>query len=207
MRQNINHLPAAAILVASFTSVASAALIHFPDQNIPIPTTFAGVTVDLESGLVSNDLEGFSAGDANFLLGGLGITNDADEDSTSPSWQPVRSAANNTDPIVSLGIGAVVSGALLVGDDFGASFGANSHFPAFPSGTPGFIGFQLELDDATLVNGWMEVTLQDDNTPGIIHQWAFEDSGASIRVGQIPEPGQTVLSLIGLTLLALRRRK
>lgn len=207
MRQNINYLPAAAILVASFTSVASAALIHFPDQDIPIPTTFAGVTVDLESGLVSNDLAGFSAGDANFLLGGLGVTNDADEDSTSPSWQPVRSAANNTDPIVSLGIGAVVSGGVLVGNDFGASGGANSHFPAFPSGTPGFIGFQLELDDTTLVNGWMEVTLQNDNTPGTIHQWAFEDSGASIRVGQIPEPGQTVLSLIGLTLLALRRRK
>lgn len=207
MRQNINYLPAAAILVASFTSVASAALIHFPDQDIPIPTTFAGVTVDLESGLVNNDLAGFSAGDANFLLGGLGVTNDADEDSTSPSWQPVRSAANNTDPIVSLGIGAVVSGGVLVGDDFGASGGANSHFPAFPSGTAGFIGFQLELEDATLVNGWMEVTLQDDNTPGTIHQWAFEDSGASIRVGQIPEPGQTVLSLLGLTLLALRRRK
>ena len=207
MRQNINYLPAAAILVASFTSVASAALIHFPDQDIPIPTTFAGVTVDLESGLVSNDLAGFSAGDANFLLGGLGVTNDADEDSTSPSWQPVRSAANNTDPIVSLGIGAVVSGGVPVGNDFGASGGANSHFPAFPSGTPGFIGFQLELDDTTLVNGWMEVTLQNDNTPGTIHQWAFEDSGASIRVGQIPEPGQTVLSLLGLTLLALRRRK
>jgi len=207
MRQNINYLTAAAILVASFTSVASAALIHFPDQDIPIPTTFAGVTVDLESGLVSNDLAGFSAGDANFLLGGLGVTNDADEDSTAPSWQPVRSAASNTDPIVSLGIGAVVSGGVLVGNDFGASGGSNSHFPAFPSGTPGYIGFQLELDDATLVNGWMEVTLQDDNTPGIIHQWAFEDSGASIRVGQIPEPGQTVLSLLGLTLLALRRRK
>lgn len=207
MRQNINYLTAAAILVASFTSVASAALIHFPDQDIPIPTTFAGVTVDLESGLVSNDLAGFSAGDANFLLGGLGVTNDADEDSTAPSWQPVRSAANNTDPIVSLGIGAVVSGGVLVGDDFGASGGANSHFPAFPSGTAGFIGFQLELDDTTLVNGWMEVTLQNDNTPGTIHQWAFEDSGASIRVGQIPEPGQAVLSLLGLTLLALRRRK
>jgi len=207
MRQIINHLPVATILVASFTSVASAALIHFPDQNIPIPTTFAGVTVDLESGLVSNDLAGFSAGDANFSRGGLGITNDADEDSTTPSWQPARSAANNTDPIVNLGIGAIVSGELAFGNDFGSSFGVNSHFPSFLSGTAGFIGFQLELDDATLVNGWIEVTLQDDDTPGVIHQWAFEDSGAPIRVGQIPEPGQTVLSLFGLTLLALRRRK
>ena len=100
-----------------------------------------------------------------------------------------------------------MSGELAFGNDFGSSFGVNSHFPSFLSGTAGFIGFQLKLDDATLVNGWIEVTLQDDDTPGVIHQWAFEDSGASIRVGQIPEPSQTVLSLFGLTLLALRRRK
>ena len=207
MRQITNYLPVATLLVASFTCVASAAIVHFPGENIPIPNSFAGVTVDLEFGLVNNDLAGFTEGDANFLLGGLGITNDADENAVTPSWQPIRFAGSNNDPIVNLGIGAVVSGASAVGTGFGASGGLNSHFATFTSGTPGFIGFQLELDDTTVVNGWMEVTLQDDNTPGVIHQWAFEDSGASIKVAEIPEPSQTVLSMLGLTLLALRRRK
>ena len=197
----------ASCLTFGFASVANAAIVHFPGENIPIPNTFAGVTVDLEFGLVSNDLAGFTGGDANFLLGGLGITNDADENAVAPSWQPVRFANSNTDPVVNLGIGAVVSGASPIGNNFGGSGGVNSHFATFTSGTSGFIGFQLELDNTTVVNGWMEVTLQDDNTPGVIHQWAFEDSGASIRVAEIPEPGQTMLSMLGLTLLVLRRRK
>lgn len=189
------------------SSMTEAAVMHFPTQDIPIPTTFAGVSIDLENATSSNALAGLSGGDVNFYLGGAILSNDADETAPSPNWQPIRSGTGNTDPIVSLGLGTIVDGTSVVSTGFGSSGGASSHFPPFVNGASSYIGFQLVLEDATVANGWARVTLQNDNTPGIVHEWAFESTGAAIAVGQIPEPSHTALSLLGLAALAMRRRR
>ena len=75
------------------------------------------------------------------------------------------------------------------------------------SGTQGYVGFSAMLADTTLAYGWALVTLQDDNTPGVIHSWAYEDTGAPITAGAIPEPSHTLLVVLGLASLALRRRR
>jgi len=194
-------------LFAGFSSMANAAVIHFPGEEIPISTSFAGVSVDFETGAFSNDLAGLSGAHANFLLGGLGITNDADEDAVTPSWQPVRIGPSNNDPIVNLGLGAIIDGSSPTGTGFGASGITSSHFATFTSGTSGYIGFKITLSDNTPAHGWARVTLQDDNTPGVIHEWAFENTGAEIRIGEIPEPGTMILSILSLTSMLFRRRR
>ena len=144
----------------------------------------------------------------NFVLGGAGISNDADQTIGSPTWQPVRSAANNTAEVVNLVPGSVVGPASATGNDFGASGGTVTHFATFVSGTPGYVGFSVVLADSTLAYGWARVTLQDDNTPGVIHEWAYEADGSSIRIAQtIPEPSHSLLMLLGLATLTLRRHR
>ncbi|MFT5412182.1 MAG: hypothetical protein ACI9NC_004920 [Verrucomicrobiales bacterium] len=203
-KNTIPNISIAVGMMALHASSASAAIIYLPGQEIPIPTTFEGVSVNLETGAVTNALAGAPGADVNFVLGGRGITNDADETASAPTFQPVRSGTGNTDPIVELTFGTVVGPTSVTGNDFG---GSSTHFATFTSGTQGYIGFEVVLADTTVSYGWLLTTLQDDNTPGVIHSWAYENSGAAITVGAIPEPSHSLLSIFGLAALALRRRR
>jgi hypothetical protein len=212
MRTHKASLFAAIALIAVSASTAGAAVIVYLDQDIPIPTTYAGVSVNLETGAFSDVLAGVSGGDMNFVFGGAGFSNDADQTVLVPTWQPVRAGTGNTDVLVNLGINTTVGPSSVVSSDYGGSTG---HFttslpvPAAPftSGQKGYIGFSVVLDDTTVAYGWAEVTLQNDNMPGVIHSWAYEDTGQDIRVLEIPEPSLPVLTTLGLALLALRRRR
>ena len=205
-----------ACLILGIAGSASGGVIWFQNREIPIATTFDGVAVNLENGANSTDRAGLPGGDANFVLAGIGITNDADQTAAGASWQPVRVGNVNTDAVRNLplgqavGIGAIDAegAALSYAAGFGGSGDLNSHFPEFTAGLPGYIGFSLVLNNSNLVYGWMRVTLRDDNTAGgFIHEWAFEDDGGPIVVGVIPEPGSSVLALLALGGLFLRRKR
>jgi hypothetical protein len=204
MRTKTTPLIAAAALVTGSATNASAVLILFIDQDIPIPATFAGVSVDLETGATSDILAGAIGADLNFVYGGEGVSNDADQTTSSPSWQPVRLGTGNTDAIENLAFDTVVGPASVTATDFG---GSSNNFPIFTSGVEGYIGFSVVLADATLAYGWAEVTLQNDNTPGVIHSWAYDNAGAPVRVGAVPEPTQTLMIALSLAASALRRRR
>lgn len=195
-------------LFAGSASSASAAILSFIDEDIAIPTNFIGVSVNLETGAFSViDEDGLAEADVNFLFGGEWITNDADEAGTAPSWQPVRDGTENSSTIVNLGLGAVVGPA----SDYSTGYGGSTDQitpTQFTSGEKGYIGFSMEVAGTSPVYGWMEVTLQDDNTPGVIHSWAYEDNGSSLAVGSlIPEPSHSMLIALGLLVTALRRRR
>ena len=212
MRTHKTSLFAATALIAVSASTAGAAVIAFIDQDIPIPTTYAGVSVNLETGASSTDLGGVSGGDMNFVFGGAGFSNDADQSLSVPTWQPVRAGTGNTDVLVNLGINTTVGPGSVVSGGYGGSTGyftTSLPTPAAPftSAEKGYIGFSVVLADTTVAYGWAEVTLQDDNTQGVIHSWAYEDTGQDIRVLEIPEPSLPVLTSVGLALLALRRRR
>ena len=66
-----------AFLIVGMTAMAPGAILWFPRQDIQIPTTFEGVSVDLETGNSSITAAGLPGGDVNFLLGGGAVTNDA----------------------------------------------------------------------------------------------------------------------------------
>lgn len=197
-------------LFAGSASSASAAILSFIDEDIAIPTNFIGVSVNLETGAFNAiDEDGLPGGDVNFLFGGEWITNDADQAGTAPSWQPVRDGTENSNTIVNLGLGAVVG----PDSDYSAGYGGSTDQIApsqFTSGEKGYIGFSMEVSGTSPVYGWMEVTLQDDNTPGVIHSWAYEDNGSPLRAGSlvaIPEPSHSMLIALGLLVTVLRRRR
>ncbi len=197
-------------LFAGSASSASAAILSFIDEDIAIPTNFIGVSVNLETGAFNAiDEDGLPGGDVNFLFGGEWITNDADQAGAVPSWQPVRDGTGNSNTIVNLGLGAVVGPASVYSAGYGGS--TDQITPSqFTSGEKGYIGFSMEVTGTSPVYGWMEVTLQDNNTPGVIHSWAYEDNGSSLAAGSliaIPEPSHSMLIALGLLVTALRRRR
>jgi len=212
---------AALTVIAGSASSASAAVVSFINEDILIPTTFIGVSVNLETGAFNNtDLAGLSGGDMNFVFGGEWVTNDADVSVSSPTWQPVRvgtgapSPANN-DLIRNLGIGEVVGPSSAFASGYGGSTGHVEDPPnvtapneSFEPGERGFIGFSLVLADTTTAYGWAEVTLQENDVPGVIHSWAFENNGSPLAVGSlIPEPSHSMLVTLGLLVTVLRRRR
>jgi hypothetical protein len=74
------------------------------------------------------------------------------------------------------------------------------------------IGFRFDNSGQTLY-GWAELTLDETTLSMTINQWAYDDTGAGIKVGQIssvPVPPSALLMLSGLALGAggvLRGRK
>jgi MYXO-CTERM domain-containing protein len=199
------------LLSATLTAGASLALaassagaiVWFPSEDIAIPTTLAGVVVNLQTGAdtVGDDAPG---ADVNFFFGGFGIGNDADSTATMPTFQPVRISAGTLAAVDNLTVGTPVSGASTFAVGYG---GSASHIPSeFTAGTPGYLGFSLDTGSG-LVFGWMRVTLEANTTAGVIHEWAYEASGGSILVGAVPEAGVPFLALLGLGGLALRRRR
>lgn len=77
-------------------------------------------------------------------------------------------------------------------------------------GDGNLIGFSFLGDANQTLYGWAQISLDEFALTMTIDQWAFEDSGASINVGQVPLPPTFLLMLSGLALGAggvLRGRK
>jgi len=197
---------------------AGGAIVFFPGEDIAIPNTFAGVSVDLETGASSTDIDGLLGGDANFFLGGARVSNDAYAPAATASWQPVRTGTGNTDAIRQVAFGETIdAGTVSFSSGFGASGQVNSHMNGDPTdftdNVPGYIGFSLIIDDPLnpgnplLVYGWALVTFQNNDGVGTLHEWAYDDTGAAIEVGAIPEPSVYGLLALGAAGLLMRRRR
>jgi hypothetical protein len=215
----MNHPMKLFAVVASLALLgeARAAIVYFQNQNIAIPNTYAGVSVDLETGLFSTSLDGLTGGDANFFLGGARVSNDADAAATIATWQPVRTGTGNTSAIKQLVAGSAVDASTeFYSTGFGASGQINSHLNGDPTdfveGLPGYLGFSLVIDDPgnpgnpLTVYGWARVTLENNDAVGVLHEWAYENTGAAIQVAAIPEPRAALLAGPSLLLVLYRRR-
>lgn len=80
-----------------------------------------------------------------------------------------------------------------------------------PAGQRAFVGFVLQAGSfpagsqpAVPIYGWMNVTLNDNGDPGIIHGWAWDPTGSNVT---IPEPGTAVLVVFSLCGILLSRRR
>lgn len=195
-------------------------------QNLSVAANFGGLSLDFDD---PNDASSFVVDpfglnpvntvpvpwDFNFFFGGAGI---ASSDTASPHTiggsGPLAQAVN------------LVAGTFLATSDlFPSSFsGSLTHLgtdpgqftssaAGGPGGTEGYIGFLIDpssFPDAASpppgpMVGWIRVTLEDDGSVGVIHDWAWETTGSTIEVG-VPEPATGLLITFAMFGLLRRRR-
>ena len=208
------------ILSLIAASSSTAAVLYSGVQNIPIPTTFAGVSLTLDrsdAAVFSQDTTATntdgSSWDLNFFLGGAGLAN-------SPSAQPVRdNAGDNLSFVHNLVPGTSVDSGSTFSSGFGGSGFPNQHIGSgteaantaanqFTSATTAFFGFVLDPGTAAPLYGWAKVILNNDGNPGVIESWAFESTpNTPILVNLVPEPSGVLLIAAGFAGLVLRRRR
>ncbi|MGJ8654007.1 MAG: PEP-CTERM sorting domain-containing protein [Opitutaceae bacterium] len=189
------HLfPATLLWVLSTGSVSAVILSFDPATDIDIPISNDGVYLDFTD---SSDASAYTVStsftsnwDINPFYGGGAV-------GTSDTFLPVLASTATNSAILNLAFGTQVDS----NSDFPTSYsGSTDHMGTgleeFDSGVTGYIGFVLNpgVDN---YYGWMQLTLNDDGTSGTIHQWAWDDSGAAITVGAVPEPSHAAL-LFGL---------
>lgn len=120
-----------------------------------------------------------------------------------------------TDKVANLAPGATVSSAAfdlfvisyLSAGYLGTQYGF-ANWGDFTLDTPGYFGFKFYYG-GTYNYGWAQIV----RTQGVgdydwaITQWAYDDSGASIQVGAVPEPSQAakMLGLLALGVAGLAR--
>lgn len=228
----LKKLPLAFVCPLLFSTSAPAAVIYSGVVDIPIPTTFNGVYLDIGLAVDSTPTDDFPAvvadsytigytepanWDINLFFGGIGIA-------YSDTFQPfVDDTVSNRSQILNVLPGTVISTEALTrtlaSPAYGGSGKSNqstgtSHFDAptindpdyaeFAAGQEGYIAFVLD-PGAGSQYGWMRVTLTNDGTPGTIHDWALS-SDVNFVVGMIPEPTTALLGGLGVLLLLRRRR-
>jgi hypothetical protein len=190
------------ILAFGIRHSANAAVIYSGLQSIPIPTTPAGIYLDLDTATTS--AAPMTGWDINPFFGGVALGGSA-------AFQPVRLGTGNTDTIRLFAANDLIDSTLMYAT---GTNGSSDHLGApgnFQDGVPGYLGFRFITNSSDgPFYGWMRLTLTA-NTPGaLIHDWAWEDNGGAIQAGSllsVPEPSRALLMMLGLLALAARRRK
>ena len=177
---------------------AEAGIVYSGIVNIAIGGNFAGVYLNMVTGVTGTSAAAVPGHDINPYYGGNRIF----VATVSP-----LSGVQATGPAPA---GQVLNLAPLAPINGGGSYFAG--FPLqtsanFIAGSPGLIGIRLvrESDSATLF-GWVRMIRSAGlASPGTIVDYAYEDSGQQILAGFVPAPGS--LALLALGALGVRGRR
>lgn len=194
-------LSAAALLLIG-GATATASIVSSGDIDIPIPTDFAGIYIDIDTSATGTGE--FTGWDVNFAFGGSELYN-------SDKFQAVRAGTGFTDAYLNLPNATLVSAST---PSYSSGFGGSlTHLgngvDQFAPDGVGSIGFQFTTNGGSgPFYGYMVVKLTANTVGGVIYNWAYDDTGAPIAVA-IPEPAvvASVAGLASLALIALRRRR
>lgn len=184
---------AALLLILTFSAApAGAAIVYSGLRNIPIPTTADGITLDADTGATSTSSTPPAGWDINFFFGGSAIAASAD-------FQPARTGTGNQDPVQRFDADTLIVSTLQYSS---GETGSSTHLGVlgnFQDGQSGYLGFRFlpnnSLPGASPLYGWMRVTLTGNTAGALLHEWAYETSGAPVTTGQVPEPGIPALVL------------
>ena len=172
---------------------AEAAIVHVPGANIPINADFYGVYLNVATGATGGTSAGTPGWDLNPYLGSPSMFHATGAGAVSPAPEGGISNLAAGTPI---GAGSsydtsVASAAALAGID------------------PVLVGFRFVNEGAAgqTQYGWARMRFPTTGVPGIIYEYAYENTGSSINAGAIPAPGTFGLLALGAAGLAGRRRK
>ena len=190
-------------------SQADAAVIYSGTLNINVPTTniFGGIYLDLtkpgESFIPTTSGSGPAEG-LNTLLPGWDVN--FYKGTTALRWwynTGVYAVYNAANHVAALGPGVLVDGSSSLGT-------WQTMTPEF-TGTTAFMGVKFFDSANDPLYGWIRITGGPDNAiPATIVDWAYENSGAGIMTGVVPEPNSLALGCLAAGaagLAAWRRRK
>jgi hypothetical protein len=200
----MKHFLLFAFCTVFFTPAAHSAVIYSGIQNITIATGFDGTFVDLENttNATNHGTSTITGWDINLFFGGVGMMNEA-------NLQPVR--ASSSDPfsaLQNLTLGQLISAGSTFATGAGGSGDIGSEHVGFSAGqfqpnTDGYIGFRLNGSNY----GWMRVSFTFDDPGAVIRDWAYDNTGASILAGMVPEPSRPLLLMLGVMGFVFNRRR
>jgi hypothetical protein len=187
------------VIALAAAPAASAAIVYSGVQNIPIPYTFEGVYLNLVTGqtIISEPSDFYGAPSSawiNLDFAGVDIVN----------GDGLTVLVQNLDQAVNLPFGGAIDG---TGNFASGPSASTNHLGAtFQAETRGYIGFRMNPTGGGAQYGWIQVSLNDDSSGGMIINYGYEDViGASIGAG-VPEPGTGLLAALALGTLFRRRR-
>jgi hypothetical protein len=189
------RLPVLAALLAA-TVAAPAAVIHVDFAGLPqaIPNTLDGLYLNAATGTFSTASIPPAGWDINVYNNGSGLSFFA--------------------PAAPGGQGTLTSGAAALSLLAGASIGSAGLYQAGLSSGSGFLTAGIRFAGFKFYNeisgsdqfAWLKLSTSTGNGfPAALLGYAYEDEGASIIAGQVPEPAAP--ALLGFTLLATMRRR
>ena len=193
------------ILLSLLLGLPASASVVYISTPISIPQDFDGVFVNPLTGVTTATQPGDwnTAPWFNPFFGGVYVW-------TSDLLRPEITGA---DQVVNEAVNAVIgsSGTFAAGES-----GSSTHIGAganqFQLGTPGIIGFTFKATTSgPSFYGWAKVSFSNSGA-GSVLEYAYDDTaGTSIPAGftgsAAPEPGRTVLLMLGGVALGMRRRR
>ncbi len=198
--KNRSVIPGVLVAFAVTIAASPAAILYSGLRNISVTNSFTSVYLDVDAITVSaSEVPGW---DIDAFFGGEAFGNSAD-------FQPVRQSVANNSAIVRLYFGDIVDATdIFATTAAGSSTHIGNAADQFASGAEGYLGFSLiDNSDAGPYYGWMRVNFSNSGGTGTLIDWAYDNSGAPITVGVVPEPASITLLGLGAVALVLRRRK
>lgn len=184
---------AAGAAVVANVGTAEAAIVHTPGANIPINADFSGVYLNVVTGATGFSSGGTPGWDLNPWLSGSAGNMFTPTGGGSMSSAPESGVLN-----LAPGTPITAAGPWDTGTASAAAYGSSDVL----------MGFRFTNENAGQVQyGWARLRFPVTGNPGIIYEYAYEDTGASINAGAVPAPGSFGLLALGAAALAGRRRK
>ena len=192
-------------------STATADIVYSQIQNSPIfpGAVNGGVYIDFENPAATK--QGTSPRtDPNVLVPGWEI-NPYFSGISTYLGRPSTGVVLSSGKAANLADGTLISSA----SSFSGTMPAGTGFYGgvnIPTGQTGYIGFRFDPNGVAGVQtwyGWMRISVGSNVSPtsnGNVIDWAYDNTGAGIQAGVVPEPSSIALLAMGAAgLLALRR--